>query len=141
MNSINDIWAEILNILSRDLTPTAIKTWFEDCTPVEINDSSLVICAKNEFTKNIISTRFGESLKKALFDIFSCDMDFVILAGEEDLQNYYERQPADEGPFPAEMAGFTFDRFIVGDSNRFAFAAANAVAKQPGGKNYNPLYI
>ena len=38
MNSVNDIWDEIVKILSKQLTPTAISTWFSDCTPVEIDD-------------------------------------------------------------------------------------------------------
>ena len=38
MNSLNDIWQEIIRILSSQLTPTAITTWFSDCEPVEIDD-------------------------------------------------------------------------------------------------------
>ena len=42
MNSLNDIWASILEVLSRQLTPTSINTWFSDCAPVELEDGRLV---------------------------------------------------------------------------------------------------
>ena len=43
MNSLNDIWQSILEVLSEKLTPTAMKTWFDDCTPVGLDGDSLVI--------------------------------------------------------------------------------------------------
>ena len=55
MNSINDIWDEIIRILSQQLTPTAINTWFSDCTPIELDDSTLVIHTTSDFKRNIIT--------------------------------------------------------------------------------------
>ncbi len=139
MNSLNDIWNEIIKILSKQLTPTAISTWFSDCVPVEIDDCRLVLHTGNSFKKKIISERFGDTIKAVLSDLFSCEFDLLILAGEE-LQEYESGKKDDEdGPLP-EMAGYTFDRFIVGNSNKFAHAAAVAVAEKPG-KTYNPLFI
>ena len=43
MNSLQDIWAAVIDVLSQNLTPTAISTWFSDCTPVDINGSERVI--------------------------------------------------------------------------------------------------
>ena len=137
MNSLNDIWKEIIRILSSQLTPTAITTWFSDCEPIEIDDCRLVLHTTTDFKRSIISSRFGETIKAALSDLFSCDFDLLILAGDE--INDYESKKKDENSLP-EMAGYTFDRFIVGNSNRFAHAAAIAVAENPG-KAYNPLFI
>ncbi len=136
MNSINDIWNEIIKILSKQLTPTAITTWFSDCTPVEIDDCRLVIHTTN-FKRSIIGPRFGDTIKAALSDIFSCDFDLLILADDE--LNDYVSNKKEENSLP-EMAGYTFDRFIVGNSNKYAHAAAIAVSKMPG-KTYNPLFI
>ena len=137
MNSINDIWDEIIRILSQQLTPTAINTWFSDCTPIELDDSTLVIHTTSDFKRNIITSRFADTIKAALSDLFSCDFDLLILAGDE--IGEYEPNKKAENSLP-DMAGYTFDRFIVGNSNHFAHAAATAVSQNPG-KVYNPLFI
>ena len=135
MNSLMDIWNEIKRILSSQLTPTAINTWFTDCEPVELEDCRLVIRTPTEFKKKIISERFSPIITKILSDLFACDFDLLILVGDEE----YEKDPSPDDPLP-EMAGYTFDNFIVGNSTKLAHAAAISVAENPG-KNYNPLFI
>ncbi len=137
MNSLNDIWQEIMKALGKQLTPTAIDTWFSDCEPVEIDDCRLVIHTSNDFKRGIIQARFAETIKTVLSDLFSCDFELTILAGDEIKD--YELGKQEDNLLP-EMAGYTFDRFIVGSSNKFAHAAAIAVSEKPG-KTYNPLFI
>lgn len=137
MNSLNDIWSAVMEILSHQLTSTAISTWFADCKPIEIDAGNLVIYTPTEFKREIIMSRFSHLVKNALTDIFSTDFGIVILAGDE-LTDYHSKK-ADKDPLP-EMVGYTFDNFIVGSSNKFAHAAAIAVSDKPGGA-YNPLFI
>ena len=137
MNSLNDIWQGILEVLSQKLTPTAMNTWFDDCTPVGLDENCLVLHSPSEFKGNIINTRYGSIIKEALSDLFSQDFDLQVLSGDEIRD--YELRKKTENMLP-EMAGYTFDNFIVGNSNKFAHAAAISVAKNPGA-SYNPLFI
>ena len=138
MNSITDVWNSVLDILRQSVTETAMNTWFADCEPVELHDGCLTICAQNDFKRNIISERFADSIRGALRDLFSGEFDLQILTREE-LDELEGEAPAEDTDLP-EMAGYTFDHFVVGPSNKFAHAAAVAVSEKPG-KAYNPLFI
>ncbi len=136
MNSVQDIWNEVIRLLSSKLTPTAISTWFSDCEPVDYEDCRLIIRTPTDFKRKIITERFRPMIEASLSELFaSSDFELIILADDEE----YEKQTDNDGVLP-EMAGYTFDNFIVGKSNEFAHAAAIAVAENPGAK-YNPLFI
>ena len=137
MNSLGDIWKAVLDKLGENLTSTSISTWFDDCVPVEIDGSTLVLQTSSDFKRDIIVSRFSETIKNAMSEIFSTSFGLTVLT--EDELGAYRDKKKDDDPLP-EMAGYTFDRFIVGNSNRFAHNAAVAVAEKPGGA-YNPLFI
>ncbi len=136
MDSLHDIWKSVMAELEGVLTPTAINTWFADCEPVALEERRLVLQTTSDFKRNIILQRFGDTIRKALSDLFSCDFDLLVLTAEE-MEDYRQDEPNDDLP---EAAAYTFDRFIVGQSNKFAHAAAIAVSENPG-KIYNPLFI
>lgn len=137
MNSLGEIWDNVMSVLSADLTPTAVNTWFSDCVPVELEDCRLVLHTGTDFKRRIILSRFGDTIRNTLSDLFSCDFDLIVLAGDE-LEQYKNHRKAED--FLPETDGYTFDNFIVGASNKFAHAAAVAVSENPG-KVYNPLFI
>ncbi len=137
MNSLNDVWNEVVKALSKDMTPTAVSTWFADCEPVDISGNKLLIKTGSDFKRDIIYRHFGETIRVVLSDLFSADFEFELLLPDE-AEDYLEGKP-DNDPLP-EMAGYTFEDFIVGNSNKFAHAAAVAVAEKPG-QAYNPLFI
>ena len=137
MDSVAEIWKSVLDIISKDITPTAYNTWFADCEPVELEDCRLILHTTTDFKRGIIQTRFGGMIKSALSELFSCEFEVQILAGDE-LESYLSQKKSSE--HLPEMDGYTFDRFVVGPSNKFAHAAAVAVAENPG-KAYNPLFI
>ena len=138
MDSLEDIWQQILAVVAKDITPTAYNTWFSDCTAVDITERKLVIHTTSDFKRGIISGRFSEIIRGVLYDLFSCEFDLDILAGDE-LLEYEKSANKKPSPYP-EMEGYTFDNFVVGPSNKFAHAASIAVANSPG-KVYNPLFI
>lgn len=137
MNSLNEIWDSVMEVFRQRLTPTAVTTWFSDCEPVDINEKCLVIKTTTEFKRSIIENRFGDVIRETLSDLFSCEFDFKLLVGDE-LDEYVTARKSNASM--PEMDGYTFENFIVGNSNRFAHAAALSVAKEPG-KSYNPLLI
>lgn len=144
MNSLKDVWAGIMEILGRELTVTAMNTWFADCSPVELTDNRLVIHTSTEFKRGIIEQRFTGIITQALHEMFSCNFSLLVLAGDE-LEEFLREKMTDAPLNPIveilpEISGYTFDRFIVGASNKFAHAAAIAVSENPGKVN-NPLFI
>ena len=136
MDSLQDIWRSVMDRLEEKLTPTAINTWFADCQPVELEAKRIVLQTTSDFKRNIISQRFGDTIRQAMSDLFSCEFDLLVLTAEE-MEDYQKPAPDDDLP---EAAAYTFDRFIVGQSNKFAHAAAVAVSESPG-KIYNPLFL
>ena len=138
MNSIDDIWTQVMQVISLQLTTTSINTWFSDCSPVEINEGQLVLHTTTKFKRDIIVQRYGKMICDIMNDIFSSDFTLLVLT-DEDIDDYRELKK-DKSMLP-EMDGYTFKNFIVGNSNKYAHAAAVGVTKNPGSRNYNPLFI
>ena len=137
MNSSVDIWNCVLKILSADLTTTAISTWFDDCRAVEFSNNRLFLHTPSAFKKNVIEERFSGTIKSALGELFSGNVDIIFL-DDEGLEALYEAAKEPDHP---NTEDYTFERFIVGSSNKFAHAAALAVSDGQVRQNYNPLFI
>ena len=137
MNSATDVWNKVLSILSVDLTATALSTWFSDCHAVEMANSNLILHTPSIFKKGIIESRFIGSIKGALGELFAGDINVIVL-DDEGLKNMNE---AAEDPDYLNIDEYTFENFVVGNSNKFAHAAALAVAEGRQKQNYNPLFI
>ena len=140
VNSVADIWAGILSILSENLTSVAITTWFSDCTAVDLVGSRLVLHTPSEFKKRIIESRFLDMITNALCDILTGDCEVTLLCGDE-LERYTEQREKERGVQEEDEDEYTFENFVVGSSNKFAHAAAVAVAGGNAKKDYNPLFI
>ena len=140
MNSLEDIWQSILQAMEEEgiITPTAMNTWFSDCRPVELGDRLLIFQTSSDFKRKIILSRFAETIKSKLSELFSTDIDIRLLLKDE-VDTYLANSQSQDDSLP-EALGYTFDRFIVGQSNKYAHAAALAVSRNPG-RVYNPLFI
>ena len=137
MNSATDVWAKVLSLMESELTATAVNTWFDDTVAVQLTDTSFVIYTPSEFKRDIIRSRYLPAVQKALFELFAANLDVEILTEEE----YKHRQEnhANKNVLIGSDE-YTFERFVVGSSNRFAYNAARAVADNPA-QAYNPLFI
>ena len=96
MNSLNEIWQSVMDFLSGELTQTAVKTWFSDCTPVEIANNVLVVQTTSDFKRDIIQSRFEELICGALYEIFSTPFELRILVGDDELIAYKEKKHAEQ---------------------------------------------
>ena len=134
MHSADDILASLLSLLEKEMQKLAIDIWFSDAKAVELRQDCFIIRTSTPYKKELIQTRYSEICRKILSQIFSTEMDFIVL-------DETEAPPAvKDGSANSDGEKFTFDNFVVGNSNKFAHAAANAVAMNPAGA-YNPLFI
>ncbi|CDC74296.1 MULTISPECIES: chromosomal replication initiator protein DnaA [environmental samples] len=138
MNSVADVWDNVLQQLKKELSETTIATWFDELEAVDIQGNVFILHCSNDFKKGYIESLFMKNIKASLHDIFSTDFEVRIL----DDQDYAEFQ----GNVPKKQserftsAEFTFETFVVGPSNKLAYAASVSVAEHPA-QNYNPLLI
>ncbi len=138
MNSNADLWKEIKKLMERDISGTAVDTWFGSCSILEVQENMLLLHCPSEYSRDVISTRYAELLKKVLRELFAADFEISLLTTEE-MERYLERKKKPE-PDPFGGSDFTFEKFIVGNTNRMAFAASKAVA-EGATREYNPLLL
>ena len=142
MNSIQDIWNGIMEILARDLTGTSLRTWFDDCELVDISEGTLFIHAGNPIKRKVLKENFEAKIKAALQEMFSCDFELQFLTTDERDEFVNDKKIKEEADQTLpELDGYTFEEFIVGKCNEDAYAAAQYVVQNPGSKNVNPLFI
>jgi chromosomal replication initiator protein len=158
---ISTIWDAVLSIVKAELNTPSFKTWFEHTAPVELTDDGVfVVGVQNDFARAWLEERYSQRLSAALRQVVGTDMSVRIVVDRsatpvpeeiadgrpsqpERVEDLTVLAPAGSGK-PAPPGDFdpkyTFDSFVVGESNRFARNAARAVAEAPGLK-YNPLFI
>ena len=137
MNSAPAVWTKVLALLESEMTPTTIKTWFEDVRAIALEENRFVICSPDPLNRDVIRQRYLPAVQKALRELFSAEFEVLVL-GEEDLSSFSGELKAND--FLPGTEEYTFERFVVGSSNKFAHAAARQVADAPG-KSYNPLFL
>ena len=142
-------WDTISQRLRESLNASTFANWFGAATPVEQDADRLVLSVPNEFTKTWIEGHFGSLLNAAaaehdlVLELRVAVSEAVAAARAEAASEGAEEAAGDAGPAP-DLRGlnprYTFDLFVIGPSNRFAHAAALAVAESPA-QAYNPLFI
>jgi len=136
MNSAAEIWTRVLKLMESDLTSTTLSTWFDDAEAVSLDADCFVLYTPSNFKKDIITSRYLPNIQKALKELFSADLQVTVLGEGE------RKEAAPRDSFLPGTEEYTFDKFVVGSSNKFAYSAALAVATDPGKpKGYNPLFI
>ncbi|MEA4966122.1 MAG: chromosomal replication initiator protein DnaA [Oscillospiraceae bacterium] len=131
------IWGRVIAALEKQLTVPVVSSYLDDAEIMEVNESSIVLYTPSEYRKDMILGRFSLYIKEAMKDLFDWNVTLKVIS--EDEAAAYRDSRKETEPFMFNPQ-FTFDRFVVGSSNRFAHAAAVAVANNPA-EAYNPLFI
>lgn len=155
MKNMNEVWEEILKLLEMDLTVTSFQTWFAPLRPKELNEELKILYLESpeEFSMKVIRDRYLENLERKAEAVLKSPYRVILqLRAEEDEEEKkeeketQENQPAKEKPTQILKDEFyfnpryNFENFVVGNNNKYAYAAAFAVADAPS-LAYNPLFI
>ena len=141
--SNEELWNSFLDILKTRISDISYETWFKDTSLIDITDGKLIIKVPMTFHKQFLNNNYSELIEEIINSITGTnyDLDFVV---EEDLTSIDDNSANIDNDYKKINSNlndkYTFENFIIGDSNRFAQTAALAVAEQPG-KIYNPLFI
>ena len=136
MNPAEGVWEKVKALMSAEMTATTLNTWFDDTEAVSLEEDRLVLYSPTKFKQEIITSRYLTPIQNALRELFSADLQVTVLT--EGQRKLAEKPKT--GVFLPGTEEYTFDRFVVGSSNKFAHAAARKAAENPG-MSYNPLFI
>ena len=141
----NFSWDDFLNIIKSKLSSVSYDTWFKDTKLAKITNDEVFIEVPMSFHKDFLSKTYYELIDNIIFQLTNknYNINFVIEYELNDKTNMVslEKENIKKKNFQSNLnPKYTFDNYVIGDSNRFAQTAAVAVAEQPG-KVYNPLFI
>ena len=137
MNPATEVWEKVAALMQADMTTTTWNTWFDDATAVSLEETRFILYSPTRLKRDIIVARYLPLIQNALHELFSAEFEVVVLT-EDELSGFEENTK--QNNFLPGTEEYTFERFVVGSSNKFAHAAARAVADHPG-MSYNPLFI
>lgn len=149
---LKGLWEKTLNIIKGELTEVSFNTWIKSCEPISISSNTIKISVPNSFTQDILEKRYKDLVINSIEAACSKVYKIEFLIGSE-LQETEELEGKAKNTIKDTMAitvndemsstlnpKYTFNSFVIGNSNRFAHAASLAVAESPA-KAYNPLFI
>ena len=155
MESFTEVVNLVKAIIKDQISDTAYNVWISVIEPVKFENNQAVIQIKTPFQRDVIK-HYLEKFENAFESVLGFPVEVVIVT-ENDLKNLVNEkdipQPVEEQPpvlqpdyentfgEPSGNYEFTFDTFIVGPSNNFAYAACKAITTDNQIRSYNPLFI
>ncbi len=154
MMTFRDVWQKTLVQLEEMVTKNALEMWIGTLEPVAYEDDAAILISPSPFQRDIVMSKYKDVISAAMTEVVGFDISINVLTPEERKKGPEEKkylaQPEEEkkeetdpiSQFTATISHpeYTFESFVVGDSNRHAHAASLAVAQNPSGA-YNPLFI
>ena len=147
MDNYNDLWQSVLEYCKERITSTAYNLWLSQIEITGFDMGKATLLFSNEFKKSTVINQYGKLLSEGFENICGFPVEIVYVCASDFSSNEEKKSFSDMENFKNDI--LTFDNFIVGPSNKFAYAAAKAIASDPGGQinksnnltNYNPLFI
>lgn len=147
---LKKIWAKTLETIKSELSEVSFNTWIKSCEPISISSDTITISVPNSFTQDILDKRYKDLVANSIEVVCSklYKIEFVIASEafeKEEVKDTSSNSSSKSIVVNDEMSStlnpkYTFNSFVIGNSNRFAHAASLAVAESPA-KAYNPLFI
>lgn len=148
MNNAKELWEKMLTNLEIEVSAVNFDVWIKTIEPISIIDGRLVLMVPTEGSRQFVSDKFSEQLTSSMKEANPL-MTGLLIIGPSDADTYRTKEETyvieEEEPLPKVEANvinpkYNFENFVVGKSNQFMYAAARAVADEPGSR-YNPLFI
>ena len=143
----NILWNNFLEMIKEKVSSLSFETWFKDTKLYDLSDNTAIIIVPMQLHIKHLTENYKDLMEKIFNSLTGTNFNFVFKLENE--VNAKEEKVIDDiqAGVPYQSAAdanlnqnYTFDNFIVGSSNKFAFVAARAVAEKPG-KAYNPLFL
>ena len=141
--NIEQLWISVLDKIKLIVDPVAYTTWFENTKIYAIDDDTINLIVPYEAAKTILKQRYQENMEEIVFDLTGTNYNFKYFLDSEikKEEEVCEIKEVEEEKLISNLnPNYTFDNFIVGTSNKFAYVSALAIAESPG-MMYNPLFV
>ncbi len=139
MESFEQCYAAVSEQLRDNIVETTYNLFIRGIEPVSFAEGIATLSVSSEFQKGIVEERYLGMIRDGFEQIFGFPIEVKIVS-RDSLSGGSDSPLIPEGQLLSGEYAYTFDNFIVGSNNRFAHAAAQAVAANPSGA-YNPLFI
>lgn len=162
----NEIWSFALKEIQRvcELPDTMMHLWFNDMKLTLVTEDSVVLTTETDFRRDVVSNRYTKQLTEVMSGILGYPVTVSVVSSQKERniekkmteaaklesadvdpeKDFYvrvgEQRTQNKASVPSAFREYTFENFVIGSSNRFAHAAALAVADAPA-NSYNPLFI
>ena len=133
-------WQSACEMLRDEMPAVSFDTWVSPLVPIKYSENILLLQVESDFNKNILTSHYMPLIQNAFGQVMGQSCDVEILTKEEIGGAMSKAQPVKETSQSLLNPKYTFDSFVIGNSNRFAHAACLAVAEAPA-KAYNPLFL
>ena len=141
-----DIWTSVLSKIKEEINSLSFQTWFEETELYRLEKNVAKIIVPFAIHKTHIINNYRDIIVEGLYEVTNTNYELELLLRDEIIEDTEPKvnitSNSIEMPYIKSNLNskYTFENFIVGNSNKFAHAAALAVAENPG-KMYNPLFI